>query len=193
MDVCIFCNKTLTSEETVTVLTAKGCAGIAKANGLRKEDIQTRPGQTVHKACRQTFCNPKSIQLAQKRQRDQTPDGPRPSTRKSSGSTFEYQGQCIFCGQGDRFQGKVAANILNQVKTVVFQQSISEVCETRSDIWSQTVKARIEYVQDLFAADAVYHPQCSINFRTGRQIPQQFICPESQPSKKIKQGRPFDC
>ena len=53
--------------------------------------------------------------------------------------------------------------------------------------------ARLEYAQDLHAADTVYHQQCSSNFRTGKQIPQpydsEFL---SDPKKKKHQGWPYD-
>ncbi|GFO36677.1 endoglucanase [Plakobranchus ocellatus] len=38
------------------------------------------------------------------------------------------------------------------------------------DKWAETRRGRIEYAQDLHAADAVYHQQCNINSRTERII-----------------------
>ena len=52
------------------------------------------------------------------------------------------------------------------VRTMDFQRKVIESCVKRNDAWSETVKARVEFVQDLHAADAVYHNICSINFRT---------------------------
>ena len=50
------------------------------------------------------------------------------------------------------------------------------LCSQRGpgDKWNETVKGRIESAQDLHAADAVYHQQCNINFRTGRNISWTF-------------------
>ena len=56
---------------------------------------------------------------------------------------------------------------------------------------ADTVKARILDVPDLPAADAMYHQTCSVNFRTGRQIPAMFLWDEP-PTKKKRVGRPQD-
>ena len=34
--------------------------------------------------------------------------------------------------------------------------------------------AKIQYAQDLHAPDAVYHQECSVNFRTFKQIPKHM-------------------
>ena len=73
-----------------------------------------------------------------------------------------------------------------------FQKTIMQVCKERNDLWSDTVRGRIEYAQDLHAADAVYHNLCSTNFRTGREIPNEFVAEEMIPPKRPKQGRPSD-
>jgi hypothetical protein len=53
------------------------------------------------------------------------------------------------------------------------------------------VRARIEQVHDLPAADALYHQTCSSNFRTGKDIPEEFqVLPSSDKKRKI--GRPED-
>ena len=54
------------------------------------------------------------------------------------------------------------------------------------------VLGRLEYAQDLHAADSVYHQTCSVNFRTGKGIPKQFSSNYEKDAKKAKQGRPVD-
>ena len=51
---------------------------------------------------------------------------------------------------------------------------------------------RLEYAQDLHAAESVYHQTCSVNFRTGKGIPKQFSSDYEKDAKKAKQGRPVD-
>ncbi|KAH3738417.1 hypothetical protein DPMN_045050 [Dreissena polymorpha] len=46
-----------------------------------------------------------------------------------------------------------------------------DVCESRKDEWGYQVLARLEFAQDLHAADAMYHQTCNVNFRTARQLP----------------------
>ena len=81
---------------------------------------------------------------------------------------------------------------LIQVKTFDFQASILAKCTERNDEWAQKVKARIDFVIDLHAADAVYHKACSNNFRNQKQIPQKYLPSDSRSAKHIKLGRPQD-
>ena len=64
------------------------------------------------------------------------------------------------------------------MRTQDFQDSITQICKERNDEWSEIVLGRPEYAQDLHAADAVYHQACSVNFRTGKQVPQQYCSDE---------------
>jgi hypothetical protein len=73
-----------------------------------------------------------------------------------------------------------------------FQDKILQSCNDRNDLWSDIVKGRLEYAQDLHAADDMYHDVCSTNFRTGRQIPQQFMTEETVENKRPKFGRSSD-
>ena len=67
-----------------------------------------------------------------------------------------------------------------------FQTSIIKACEERKDKWSVDVMGRIEYARDLHAADAIYHQACSVNFRIGKDIPQEY----TKEVKIAKKGRP---
>ena len=67
--------------------------------------------------------------------------------------------------------------------------SIMAKCKERNDTWGNQVNSRLAMVHDLHAADAIYHKQCSSNFRTQKQIPKSYETIE-QASKKIKTGRP---
>ena len=71
------------------------------------------------------------------------------------------------------------------------KDSLLAACSDRQDVWADTVKARILHVHDLPAADAMHHQTCSVNFRTGRQIPAMFLRDEP-PTKKKRVGRPQD-
>ena len=52
---------------------------------------------------------------------------------------------------------------------------------------------RLEYAQDLHAADAVYHQACNVNFRTGKQVPQKYGTDGNENGpKRLWQGRPVD-
>ena len=48
--------------------------------------------------------------------------------------------------------------------------------------------------RSLHAAHTVYHQTCSINFRTGKQVPRQHSgdSGNNKGAKRLKQGRPVD-
>ena len=189
MDDCVFCSKYLGNGEQTTKLGAKGCDGISKANDLRQADISVAPGQVVHTNCRKDFCSQLSIER-DNRKRDCTGGSSvTVRARRSASSAFHYSEHCLFCGTPDKYQGRQKTHKLIPVRTMDFQKKVTERCVERNDAWSETVKARVDFVQDLHAADAVYHNICSINFRTGKQIPHQFL---TVPSKRPKYGRPAD-
>ncbi|CAC5398049.1 unnamed protein product [Mytilus coruscus] len=68
------------------------------------------------------------------------------------------------------------------VRTDDFESRIQDACDLRNDDLAAEVRGRLESVSDLFAADAVYHQACSVNFRTCKNIP-VFRSPISQDSK----------
>lgn len=53
------------------------------------------------------------------------------------------------------------------------------------------MKHRLKSVHDLPAADALYHQSCSVNFRTGKQLPKTFQTENVTPNKK-SYGRPLN-
>ena len=192
MDKCVFCEEPLSSGQTITTLRAKGCEGIAKANELRNSNITTVPGQAVHITCRKDFCSPTSIASARKREYSSTDSSNAPCVRRSKCPAFEYIENCLFCGNSAKYHGKEITHKLIRVRTMDFQNNIMQSCNERKDSWSEIVKGRIEYAQDLHAAYAVYHSICSTNFRTGKQIPQQFMPEDMLQRKRLKYGRPSD-
>lgn len=76
------------------------------------------------------------------------------------------------------------------IRSFECQKSFLDKCLERGDKWAQTVRGRIESVNDLHAADAVYHKQCSVNFRTKKGIPHIFTSDKSH--RLTKKGRPAD-
>ena len=76
------------------------------------------------------------------------------------------------------------------VRTSDFQTNISKICEERNDKWGRLVASRLAFVIDLHAADAVYHQQCSVNFRTLKNISKQHSSHSA--TKHVHCGRPED-
>jgi hypothetical protein len=102
---------------------------------------------------------------------------------------FNFSGHCLFCGTSAKVEGRKRGYETFPVRTLEFQHSIMGVCKKRQDGWADDVAGRLEYAQDLHAADAIYHQPCNVNFRTGRQMPAQF-CSDENKSDRLSQGRP---
>ena len=77
------------------------------------------------------------------------------------------------------------------VRSFNFQEQIEQHCLKRGpdDKWAELVLGRIKAVNDLPAADALYHQRCSVNFRTAKGIPCVYRSDETASSAK---GRPVD-
>ena len=54
------------------------------------------------------------------------------------------------------------------------------------------MRSRIEFAQDLHAADALYHNQCNINFRTNKSISVAFRRSTEVQTAGVQKGRPED-
>ena len=105
---------------------------------------------------------------------------------------FHFATDCLFCGNTVKFVGKrKSCDEVFRVRTIEFKDTVLSTCQERSDEWAATVQSRILNVHDLHAADSLYHQVCSINFRTGKQIPSIHQIREFK-SKRPKLGRPQD-
>lgn len=97
-----------------------------------------------------------------------------------------FASQCLFCGQTAKKDKKRSIEVY-PVRTVDFQNNILMICDERRDEWSAEVRGRIESVNDLHAADAVYHQSCSVNFRTKKLSHKQFYPNRSASQRKVDQ------
>lgn len=86
---------------------------------------------------------------------------------RSNIPTFLFTEQCLFCGRFFTDREKRDKSGVIQVRTVMFQKSVLKACNSRNDLWSAKVQSRLLLVNDLPAADAIYHQACSVNFRKG--------------------------
>ena len=113
--------------------------------------------------------------------------------RRSTKLKFNSSEHSLFCGQYIKYKGERKGFNVIPVGTMEFLETILKTCRERNDDWSQTALGRFEYLRDLHAADAVYHQTCSINFRTGKNIPKQCSTDLDNDAMRCKiQGRPVD-
>lgn len=76
------------------------------------------------------------------------------------------------------------------MRTKDFQESVVQICNSRKDEWAEAILGRLASINDLHAADAVYHQQCSSNFRTGKRVPVKCTDATEHTPKQTKVGRP---
>ena len=187
---CVICKKPIWNIAAGVVLRQKGANGINNASKERGNVINVTAGQSVHKDCRANFTKPQNIAAAAR----ETSQARGKRLLRSEAQKFNFKEHCLFCGEGDRYQGKKKDFSLVPVRTFEFQNTVSEICNERNDEWARKVAERIESAFDLHAADALYHQKCSVNFRTRKWIPLVLTSNQegAAPQKKTKRGRPLE-
>ncbi|CAC5372532.1 unnamed protein product [Mytilus coruscus] len=177
-EICVICQNFISHEDTIVVLGEKGSQSVNKASKSRQDNVVTSVGQKLHQNCRKSYTNPKYIALANREIKHETTNVPKLRWKVE----FDFKKHCLFCGQlADAVIGRKRKSDVYPVRTSEFQCKIEDICKQREDEWALEVRGRLEFVQDLHAADALYHQTCSVNFRT-LQTPLAF----SPPAKKAK-------
>ena len=185
---CAICLKTIESDGVV--LTSKGIDGVNRASKARGETVSVAQGDSVHKECRQNYTRPSNI--AKYVRQSEEAGQARRNIRPRRKLPLDFKKDCLLCGtEIDKEQERKRARVVCTVRTMDMQQTILNECETRGDEWAEMVRARIQSVHDLPAADAVYHHSCSTNFRTKMNIPGSFISDQPE-KKKMKTGEEND-
>lgn len=192
MDTCAICGDKIDDGQETLTLTEKGVMGVNKASEARNTlFINVSSGQKLHVKCRKLHTDKKDIENASKRKANSIPTVEMPKLR-SRETLFTYKDHCFLCGTEVETENKT--DDIFQVRTWDCQISHITACEQRGndDEWARTVRARIEFVHDLPAADALYHRVCSINFRTEKNIPLRYQAEEQRDAKKPRVGRRTD-
>ena len=194
---CAICNELLgVGKETVS-LREKGCIGINKAANDRGDTLCVAPGQVVHKHCRASYTSSTNVAANRKcivRKRSLSTILEENERTLRSQNSFNFSSDCLFCSQAVESQNKVAKckseKLTYPVRTDDFKESILTACLSRKDAWSDEVYGRIQMVNDLHAADAVYHQACSVAFRTNKSRPSRNADAYETPPNPNKRGRP---
>jgi hypothetical protein len=191
-DICILCQKPLHSAIVQPVKTEKGLKGLQAASRKREDEFFDFffVGQKLHKRCREEYRNDKCIQrdLNEKNKTGDKESSDSPLKLRSKHRPFSFQMDCLLCGQPISEKEESYS-----IRSFACEDTLLERCRKRGDKWGQTVRSRIESVNDLHSADARYHQQCSVNFRTDRDIPVKrklTITSEEVPAKT--KGKPAD-
>ena len=135
-----------------------------------------------HTDCRNYLTDKRRILVAKSRVANYTSEAKK---KLRSHLYFDLRDHCLFCGFPAKVNGKKRGNDVYSAKIFDFQKTIEKNCEERNDSWSREVKARLGMINDLHAADAVYHQTCSVNSRTRKKHPYK-ISPTPEKKKKTK-------
>ena len=191
-NICPICENTLDDQnKNISVLFQKGAEGINECSQkCGREEIVAESGQRVHERCCRKWINEKDIKRSLQENANSKSPIKKKSARVSIGP-YDPKRHCLFCSKEIAKSTHGHDEGASEVKTHCFPQTILQLCTERSDEWAFSVRGRIEYFgKDLYPADCIYHRQCSLNFRSGRNIPQKYR--PNLRAKGEKPGRPQD-
>ena len=182
---CSLCQKNINEKEEFQTLREKGVKKINQISEILQDTIRVELGGNVHTTCRRDYTLARRIQCDDEEKC--------PKKLRSNQHPFKYKEECLFCGIGDLYSGRKTNFKLIQIRSADFEVQVRIASYERNDEWKNTVIDRIAYIKanhnDLHAADAKYHNQCSVNYRTNRNIPQIFSPNKKTESKK----QPMKC
>ena len=181
ISVCPFCMMKIKSHDSFAVLTEKGVTGILAAAKRRMDDgLVCMAGQKIHKECRKKYTDSKLINISVKK-RTERERSESPSLRSQT-RTFDSRAQCFYCTDEIKDLRNESQKV-RKCQTLGFEKKVLQQCDERKDEWSDKVKGRLSSINDLFAADAVYHLQCCNNFRNGQSMPSYCSIEVQEPKR----------
>ena len=198
---CIICKQVISTSDGSAVISQKGADGINLAAEQRGDTPCAVPGNSIHTICRRDFCDKRRIDRhIQDQNREVASCSFKQSSKslRSSSVAGNNVNNCIFCDQTVSFDDShTKSEKCYKVRTIKLKFTLAEQCRNRNDEWGITVLGRLNAItSDLHAADSVYHNICSVNFRTGKNLPIRFLtedyCNDRKPAKRTRLGRPAD-
>lgn len=183
--ICVLCKVEIEEDNVVNTLGKTGVASIQNAAKQRNDTVTVEVGQKVHVACRRDYIHKRSVTAAVRGTKAANPT--HEPVRRSVDGGFNFRTQCVYCKSLVTYRSRKRGHDVHQVRTTKFSDELKKICQNRNDNWAHEVLARIEYAQDLFAWDTLYHHQCDSNFRRGMTIPMDF---SNEPPAKV--GRKLD-
>ena len=190
-DICVICQNGFDTTRDRVTLREKGCLKINSISDKFGDDIHAVAGNYVHFHCRQQYTH--TFYISSRTAGMHTPVvSPRKRRPSAAAKCDKKDFLCLLCNEKTTDLRKGTPNSAHKlipVWTLECKNTLLRFCKERgqTDKWSRDVKGKIEYMQDLYAHDAVYHNICYSNFRKGQQIPQMFSTGEPA-SKKVCPG-----
>ena len=165
--------------------TSKGVTSLKQYSALRNDErlVQFLASNPVnvyyHSECHKGYTNQRLFEQ-QKRQSAVEAETVVPQKSLRSSSTgFLWKEHCFLCASPVTFDTRYSGSKDTQfVRMLHVRDSIMNMCERRSDDWSQKILGRLQSCNCLVAEEAVYHKQCYCNFMTGRRNPKDPNYPD---------------
>ena len=88
---------------------------------------------------------------------------------RSSQLNFDWKQKCLFCCQYANDDKHRSRSDVRSVETIPFRYKPLQVCNERSDSWSNEVRIRLNDCIDLVAAEAIYHKACHRKFTLNKK------------------------
>ena len=171
---CPFCKEEIKQNCSYSKLSAKGVGSILAAVSV---------DELVRNDCRKKYVHKREIIKSKNLNEidDAKPGKNGVVRRRSTEIQFSFTANCFLCTStcdSNDTKNSVASTL--ELKTTVLT-----TCDQRSDKWSDDVRARLQCINDLPAAGAIYHRQCFRNFKSNLSIPK---CHSLEPDLKKKQS-----
>jgi hypothetical protein len=184
---CQICQEPIDDSKSSVRVGEKGCQGIRAACENHSVKVIINPGDYVHVLCRKNFTRTLSDKHSDDKYLDRND-----KHLRSVAPNFDFKSRCLFCGTFAKCGklNKKRSFDAYPVRSLEFQSTIIKKCIDRDDQWAHDIKLRLSHVFDLPAADAVYHQQCNVNFRTGKSIPKAYQTGNCDNAALRSPGRP---
>ena len=178
--VCPFCQEPCTSD--YSTIRRKGADGINEASRQRNDTLKVSPGTRVHIECRRGYVRRPGTG-------NTSTDITKRKTRNSS-TIFNFKKDCFYCGNAITEREKQTNKVCSvSCRHREVDKAIEKaVSDRNNDEWATEVHGRLASVNELRAEGAIYHSQCSSNFRTGKGMPKKTSGKRGRPSDMDKEA-----
>ena len=186
---CPLCKEPIGTDRPSVQVGEKGCKTIRSANEHNPAKLTINAGELVHISCRKKF-----TRSVNDKKNSVCSNDKHKILLRSEAPNFDFKSRCLFCGVLAKccLSSKKRSFDTYPVRSLEFQRTVINHCIQRGDQWADDVRRRLNHIFDLPAADAIYHQQCSVNFRTGKGIPKAYQTAKCVTPTMKSPGRPQD-
>ena len=121
----------------------------------------------VHQKCRRNYTDPKWLKTSLPCETSV----PKKKLRLCSSNAFQWNNTCFICGVKCSVDKKhPERNVVYEVRTLQFRDSIINACNKRDDQWNHKIKLRLVNCIYLVAEEPIYQKSCYTRLMLGKSI-----------------------